>query len=289
MEQVDYRKYLKAMDQSIEELKIFEIGSANYQQDGSRGRDPIIETCIEREARNIIYRGISEPGKSPYRLGEDDPLWYRKTARELIQNNEQKRIYLSPSPTSYQQTKEIRSLFQLIVPWDAKDIPYPFPDNSFDEFHCHMVNDKIILSRDTKAMPPEDSKWNNYHTIDEFVQEISRITRSDGRVYLTIDNDWFFVDGSLVFGMLELAYSFKMQDFTINLFQFSHNVICKMAQELPGLKYNNHEITEVYNSFLEQRNSQRRNEFPVSRISIDSLSVFTQWSGMANGVLIATK
>ena len=51
----DYTQYLHGINESVDELRVFEIGGLGR---GGRNYGPIINKLCERKADRVVYRGI---------------------------------------------------------------------------------------------------------------------------------------------------------------------------------------------------------------------------------------
>lgn len=131
----------------------------------------------------------------------------------------------------------------LTLRWDGGDIPYPFPDNSFDEFHCHMVTSPII----GRSVEP---RVRLRPTPEIFADEVNRLLRPQGRIYLTTDigGHIFEAEGCLLsertYSMMKpadrLIQSLRSHGFSLNELN-----ACRGSQErLEGKDYGV-EIKEV--------------------------------------------
>ncbi len=161
VQRTDYGKYLFGTGRKkLEELAIFEIG-------GSYG--PICRSLPQRNAKRVIYREINTP---------DSFL--------IISNAELRRYREQYASISRQMLREhcgaAEGIDELRIPWYAQDVPYPFPDNSFDEFHSHMVTSRIVGYEKTGHRPSPES----------FADEVARLLKREGRLYLSTDTPYFF-------------------------------------------------------------------------------------------------
>lgn len=149
----NYQKYLKGTGRKIlDELAIFEIGGLGTW-DGKGA--PIIDSLLQRKAKTVIYRGI-DARAHPHIFGVS-PVNYEKygdCSRQMLQEH---------------VCKE-EGIDKLTIRWDGSDVPYPFSDNSFDEFHRHMVTDSLIQS--------EKSKYSPRPTPEGFANEVNRLLRA---------------------------------------------------------------------------------------------------------------
>jgi len=239
---VDYKKYLRGNSRKrLKELAIFEIGgfgSSPY---------PIFDFLSERNAKKVIYRGIN-PDSYEYLWDRSMSLkeWQRTFSQRMIQN--------------HSSLKE--GIDKLVIPWDGMNIPYPFTENSFDEFHCHMLDSPIIsLTSDYLATP------------ERFVDEVNRLLRLEGRVYLTIQNNLFFRTGNRPAYIKE---SVAMMDQMISRLQTHHFTIDRL------------DYGSGSNSNIETYLQQQNYTFPVERVNYSSLRTFTRESTV-DLLLIATK
>src|SRR3989344_6475224 len=119
VERSDYGKYLFGTgSERLDELAICEIG-------GSKG--PIYRSLPQRNAKRVIYREIDND-EHYFRSHKLTPRNYKDFSRQMLRE--------------HRGTTE--GIDALTIYWDGKEVPYPFPDDSFDEFHCHMVTGEII-------------------------------------------------------------------------------------------------------------------------------------------------
>ena len=160
-----YEKYLRR-EQKQDELAIFEIAGLGYTKNEAR----IINSLPRLNAKKVIYRGID--------IGVDPKLRFR----EITKSDRSNLRSYSHQKLQEHQIVPSSSIDQLVIPWDAKDIPYPFASNSFDEFHCHMIDGHIIA--------PEQSE--DYPTPESFVDEASRLLKPKGIFFLSAQFNLFF-------------------------------------------------------------------------------------------------
>lgn len=164
-QKTDYGKYLFGTGQErLEELAIFEIG-------GSEG--PIYRSLSQRNANRVIYREIDSYAYRDYFIFNKLNRWkYEDFSRQMLREH-------------HGVTEGIDAL---TLRWDGGDIPYPFPDDSFDEFHCHMVTSAII----GRSVGPR-----HIPTPEIFADEVNRLLKTHGRIYLTTDGSGIFeVEGN---------------------------------------------------------------------------------------------
>jgi len=161
----DYQKYLKGMSgKRLDELAIFEIGGLGTW-DGKGA--PIIDSLPQRKAKKVVYRGI-DARAHPHIFGVSpvDYEKYRDRSRQMIREH----------------TGKEEGIDALTIRWNGQDVPYPFSDGSFDEFHCHMVTDSIVR--------PEKSAYKP--TPEGFADEVNRLLKPHGRVYISTDRKGHF-------------------------------------------------------------------------------------------------
>ena len=160
----DYRKYLKGLGRKrLDELAIFEIGGVG-RLDG-RGA-PVMAALPQRNARRIIYRDIEVLDFQCNYLSREE--YAPRTTQRL-------REHCSPAT----------GVDALVLEWNGCDVPYPFPRESFDEFHSHMVTAHLVVPEQTEYAPSPEG----------FADEVTRLLRNEGRLYLSTDTPHFFGRG----------------------------------------------------------------------------------------------
>jgi len=239
----DYKKYLHGTGQErLDELAIFEIGGTGRHN--GRGA-PIIHSLPQRQARRVIYRGIDVHNLYGIYMTREE---YRPSSTQTLKKHK------SPN----------KGVDQLVLEWDGKDIPYPFPQESFDEFHSHMVTAKIVRPNQTEYQPSPES----------FADEVNRLLKSRGTLYLSTDTPHFFGGSTATLP----AFGTERADLVDRFIQKlqSHGFIMDVLDCSKNL----------------QQNLQGKNDgVQIGDISLGPLKYFSDVAGWAHVdlVLIATK
>ena len=167
-----YKEYFDRERASLDRVSALEIGADSA---------PVLNNLLSG-GKPFFYRGIDYPydfitswkyaDRYEWELPEDakpenrpdtsNPIWYRTFARNRLRTN----------------------LNKVKLPWDAIDLPLPFEDGVFTEVHCHMLLGNIVKSIDSESC--------DLPTTRQFVEEVSRITKPGGIVFLSIQESLFF-------------------------------------------------------------------------------------------------
>ena len=242
MNRTDYGKYLFGTDRKrLEELAIFEIGGLGTW-DGKGA--PIIDSLPQRKAKRVIYRGIDNRA-CPYIFGISpvNPEEYRPRSKRMLKE--------------HVGNKE--GIDSLTIRWSGWDVPYPFSNGSFDEFHSHMVTSSLI--------GPEQNGYKP--TPEGFADEVDRLLKPRGRVYLSTDLGHFFPhswepgSNQRVELADKLIQRFRTQGYSINELDASRD----FQEELQGRDYG----------------------VPIKKASFGPIMPFTYIYSNIEFVLIATK
>ncbi len=244
----DYQKYLKGMGRKrLDELAIFEIGGLGTW-DGKGA--PIIDSLPQRKAKKVIYRGI-DARAYPYIFGVSPVNYglYRNRSRQMLQEHVGKE----------------EDIDALTIRWDGSDVPYPFSDSSFDEFHCHMVTDSLIR--------PEKSKYSPRPTPEGFANEVNRLLRPNGRVYLCTDRKGHFFPADIGGNYIENEQYAELVD--------------RLVQKLRTQGFS----MEVLDASRSLQENLQGNDYgiPMGEASFYPLRQFTYISHHVDFALIATK
>ena len=235
-----YKQYFVGFSQPADHLSILDIGGAT---DSS-----IRQSLLERMVQRVDYTRIDKPvvdsekkyvrgnykdpeTAKPYSIGEE----LAKAEQERLKEMEAVGytsgfVYINQDNINLHRLRQevLRNIvegaysrYELSMFWDARHIPYPFDDQSFDEIHCHMIDKHIV------------SGGGLYHpSIDDFVAEIERLSHVDSRFFFTVQESGkvgqFFPPRHISdFGgnMNQLRTSFERQGFEIEEFKVQSSPI----------------------------------------------------------------
>ncbi len=151
----DYDRFFREVRRPKRSIRVFEIGGRdNYLL------EQLYDTTLN--GKNIAYREIHCPS-------DNEDVTQARLA-------------------NHQASEEGRD--ELRLPWDVKDIPYPLPDDFFDEMHCHMINTRFVYSPYSEQ---RQTRIPRYHlTLDQWIRELARIGTSNAIFFATIQEGYFF-------------------------------------------------------------------------------------------------
>ena len=231
-----YKQYFIGFREPAEHLSILDIGGSN----NSRIRESLLERMVQRidytrtdmppaDSQNDLWGvgGVYEYPKTaePYSIGEELVRAEQERLKEMedigcISGFQ----YHDPDNINLHQLRQgvlrrilegTYSRHELSMFWDARDIPYPFDSHSFDEVHCHMINNPIV-----------SSSGPHYPSIDEFVAEIARLSHMNSRFFFTVQESnekgqFFLPNPRATFGrhMDRFRKSFERQGFEVEEFK----------------------------------------------------------------------
>ncbi len=228
-----YKQYFVGFSQPADHLSILDIGGSTNSK--------IRESLLERMVQRVDYTRIEKPrskSKKKYVRGnyKDPEIAKPYSIGEELVREEQERLeeldaigypsgfrYISQDNINLHQLRQevLRNLvegnysrYELSMFWDARHIPYPFKDQSFDEIHCHMIDAPIVSSNDNPGYP----------SIDEFVAEMTRLSHIDSRFFFTVEESgkqgqFFPPRSNFDEYMNQLRASFEKQGFEIEEFK----------------------------------------------------------------------
>jgi hypothetical protein len=267
-----YKQYFKGVNEPSDSLSILEIGSDTILP------DPIQMSLLERRVERIDYTSMEQPARVPVQSIEDHRSAYRTSAMErlLPPRMEQEclgdlEILMAAGWIQRDKARdEVIGLidqghyvrYRMAVSWDARNIPYPLDDRSFDEIHIHMMDQPIVSNSNYPHLP----------SIDDFASEMGRLSREHARFFFTASSSEILVNSDK---KIEFFFPYDRQTFD------EYMIKLKEALERQGF-----EIEEFYINPKEEFIPIRKN---LTITQINTFASLTNYPEGVDGLLIARK